>query len=122
MRSHTELIINSRFIVHPNPLISFFKAAFPHTSSLAQIYFGLFLSLNQHPFILQAGSSSLRSRMGDFASTSCSSLCCFCGVLSSARTKRVTPNSRVLGTYIHPFFPQCGGSPTHKNSKERSRR
>ena len=79
MRSHTELIINSRFIVHPSPLISFFKSAFPLTSSLAQIYFGLFLSLNQRPFILQTGSSSLRNRMGDFASTSCSSLCCSCG-------------------------------------------
>ena len=71
--------INSRFIVCPSPLISFFKVAFPLSSSLAQIYFGLFLSLNQHHFILQAGSSSLRSRMGDFASTSCSSVCCSCG-------------------------------------------
>ena len=79
MRSHTELIIDSRFIVCPSPLISFFKVAFPLSSSLAQIYFGLLLSLNQHSFILQAGSSSLRSRMGDFASTSCSSVCCSCG-------------------------------------------
>ena len=73
--------INNRIqiIVCPSPLISFFKVTFPLSSSLAEIYFGLFLSLNQRFFILQAGSSSLRSRMGDFASTSCSSVCCSCG-------------------------------------------
>lgn len=108
MRSHTELIINSRLIVCPSPLISFFKVAFPFSSSLAQIYFGLLLSLNQHPFILQVGSSLLRSRMGDFASTSCSSVVLVGRSAATLRRQRmnIRPRTMLFGVTLCPRTAQ----------------
>ena len=32
------------------------------------------------------------------------------------------PESRALGTLVHPLMIQCGASPAHKDSKGRSRR